>query len=80
MTDTYKFILDISVVYLTRGCSLCGQDFAIIHLDSGILFYPFAKGGLGNAVFLAELGLSLAVCGAYCILHKSISYLICSFP
>ena len=38
-----------------------GKDFAIIDLDSGVLFDPFAECGLGDAIFLTELGLGLAV-------------------
>ncbi len=39
----------------------CSEDIAIIHFNGGVLLYPFAECGLRNAVFLAELGLSLAV-------------------
>ena len=38
-----------------------GKDFAVIHFNGGILPDPFAEGGLGDAVFLAELGLSFPV-------------------
>lgn len=38
-----------------------GEDISVIHFNGGVLLDPFAKSGLGNAVFFAELGLCFAV-------------------
>ena len=39
----------------------CSEDIAIVHFNGGVLLNPFAKSGLGNAVFIAKLGLCFAV-------------------
>ena len=39
----------------------CSEDIAIVHFNSGVLLNLFAEGGLGDVVFLAQLGLGFAV-------------------
>jgi len=51
----------LGVAFLEFFDLLCSEDVTIVHFDGGVLFDPFAGGGLRNAVFFAELGLSLAV-------------------
>lgn len=52
---------NLSVTFLKFFDLLWGEHIPVIHLDGGILLYPFTGYGLRNAVFLAGLGLCLTV-------------------
>lgn len=40
---------------------LCCENFLVICLNDGVLFYPFIEGGLGDTIFFAELSLCFTV-------------------
>jgi len=51
----------LGIAFLEFFHLFCSEDIAIVHFDSGVLFDLFAEGGLGNAVFLTELGVSFTI-------------------
>lgn len=55
------FLRQMGIAFLESPGLFDSKDIAVVHLDSGVLFNPLAEGGLGNAVFLAQLCLGFAV-------------------
>ena len=55
------FLFKLRIPFLKFFDLFGSKDFAVINFNSGVLFYPFVEGGLGNNVFIAKLYLVFTI-------------------